>query len=323
MGLTSVAFLYFAIVIESSGNLEVQNDSRGNFVKADYEKNVAMEMAHYVNLVAFIWFTSFILGCQHFVIASAVSQWFFTRTKDKIGSPIARGFSLLLRFHLGSVCLGSILITLIKIVRMIVESVNKNLRDSENVAAKIIACCCSFIIENLEALLQYLVRNAYIIVAKDGTPLIESGRKTFNLMMKNLVDVVALNQFGDFVLVLGRIFVVLITGFISYELIGKKEGIQYPFFPILLVVIFAFLIIHCFMTVYEMTLDTIFICFCEDCEQNDGINRPYFMSKDMMEVMLQMKQEAGGSYNFGGENIEAGARPMIPAGWKFQNDGHA
>ena len=123
IGFTCVSFLYFAIVIESSGNLEVQNDSKGKFLKAEYVKNAAMSVAHYVNLVAFIWFTSFILGCQHFVIASAVSQWFFTRSKDKLDSPISRGFSLLLRFHLGSVCLGSILITIVKILRMLVENV--------------------------------------------------------------------------------------------------------------------------------------------------------------------------------------------------------
>lgn len=242
MGLSSVAFLYFAIIIESSGNLEVQNDERGMFVKAEYVKNAAMSATHYINLVAFMWFTSFILGCQNFVIASAVSQWFFTRSKDKLDSPISRGFSLLLRFHLGSVCLGSILITLIKILRMLVENVKvtsimfpevhpiklqfyfqKSLRDSGNVAAKIVACCCDFIMEQLETLLQYIVRNAYIIVAKDGTPLIESGKKAFNLLLKNLMDVVALNQVGDLVLVLGRLFVVLIAGFVSYELVDVSS----------------------------------------------------------------------------------------------------
>jgi len=31
-----------------------------------------------------------------------------------------------------------------------------------------------------------------------------------------------------------------------------------------------------------MAIDTIFLCFCEDCEQNDGLNRPYFMSRGLM-----------------------------------------
>lgn len=75
-------------------------------------------------------------------------------------------------------------------------------------------------IELLEELLKYLVRNAYIIVAMDGTPLIPSGKKAFNLILKNLVDVIALNQVGDFVLVLARIFIVAITGFLCYELVS-------------------------------------------------------------------------------------------------------
>lgn len=72
--------------------------------------------------------------------------------------------------------------------------------------------------EQLERFLQYLVRNAYIIVALDGTPLIESGKKAFRLLKENLIDVLALNNVGDFVLFLGRVFVTLIAGFVSYEL---------------------------------------------------------------------------------------------------------
>lgn len=39
-----------------------------------------------------------------------------------------------------------------------------------------------------------------------------------------------------------------------------------------------------------MTIDTIFICFCEDCEQNDGITRPYFMSRSLMEFIQNSKK---------------------------------
>lgn len=39
-----------------------------------------------------------------------------------------------------------------------------------------------------------------------------------------------------------------------------------------------------------MTIDTIFICFCEDCEQNDGITRPYYMSRSLMEFIQNSKK---------------------------------
>lgn len=31
-----------------------------------------------------------------------------------------------------------------------------------------------------------------------------------------------------------------------------------------------------------MVIDTIFMCFCEDCNLNDGITQEYYMSKELM-----------------------------------------
>jgi hypothetical protein len=71
-----------------------------------------------------------------------------------------------------------------------------------------------------------------------------------------------------------------------------------------------------------MTVDTIFISFCDDCEENNGMDRPYYMSRELMEVMMEMKHVAGGNFNFhgdpnAGQNIEAGERPTIPSNWQF------
>jgi hypothetical protein len=83
-----------------------------------------------------------------------------------------------------------------------------------------LACCCSWIMAKIEEFLKYLLRNAYIVTAMDGTPLIESGKKAFHLLFNNLINVVALNRVGDFVLYLGRVFVTLISGFVCYELVS-------------------------------------------------------------------------------------------------------
>lgn len=31
-----------------------------------------------------------------------------------------------------------------------------------------------------------------------------------------------------------------------------------------------------------MVIDTIFMCFCEDCNLNDGVTQEYYMSKELM-----------------------------------------
>jgi solute carrier family 44 protein 1 (choline transporter-like protein) len=202
-------------------------------------------------------------------------------------------------------------ITLVKILRMIVDSLRNQARESGNPFAQILAACLSCILGIIEDFLKYLIRNAYIIVAKDGTPLIESGRKAFKLIWDNLKDVVALNHFGDLVLIVARIFVFAISTFIAYEIMKSPE-VKNVWIPVVLAGIFSFLIAHCFITVFEMTVDTIFICFCDDFIENDGASRPYFMSPELMDVMRKLKEEAGGDFNFGGGDYNPQERMILP-----------
>ena len=41
-----------------------------------------------------------------------------------------------------------------------------------------------------------------------------------------------------------------------------------------------------------MTVDTIFLCYCEDIDKNDGDLLPYFMSTDLKEVMNKLETSA-------------------------------
>jgi hypothetical protein len=57
-----------------------------------------------------------------------------------------------------------------------------------------------------------------------------------------------------------------------------------------------------------MTIDTIFLCYCEDSELNDGVERPYYMSRDLMKVMLELKSAGSGEQVFEGlHSLESGA----------------
>lgn len=39
-----------------------------------------------------------------------------------------------------------------------------------------------------------------------------------------------------------------------------------------------------------MAIDTIFLCFCEDCEENDGIIKPYYMSRSLMQFVVNSEK---------------------------------
>ena len=52
--------------------------------------------------------------------------------------------------------------------------------------------------------------------------------------------------------------------------------------------------------VFQMAVDTIFLCFCEDSDRNDGENRPYFMSVGLMvrKVALKLRTRCVSRHDF-------------------------
>ncbi|ETN64441.1 ctl transporter [Anopheles darlingi] len=278
-------YVYFTVWIESAGMLVIEGNN-----SARYEKDSTMLLTRWYNLLAFLWFAQFVIGCQHMVIAGAVAGWFFTRNKSQLGSPIGRAYGNLLRYHLGTVALGSFVIALVQFLRMMLKLLMHSVRNPQNRVTNCLFDCCQCCLRCFERFLQYLTRNAYILTAMHGDPFCRAGQHAFRLLTSNALRVVAINSVGDFVLVLAKVFVVVATALIGMELIQRKPGLHHPYVPLILVGIFAYLVAHCFMTVYEMTVDTIFLCFCEDCETNDGIGRPYYMSRGLMEFVQNSKR---------------------------------
>ncbi|XP_055632334.1 choline transporter-like protein 1 [Toxorhynchites rutilus septentrionalis] len=278
-------YIYFTMWIESSGMLKVENNH-----SAKYVKDSTMLFTRWYNLLAFFWFCQFIIGCQHMVIAGAVACWFFTRNKSRLKNPIAKSFGNLLRYHMGTVAFGSFIIALVQFLRASLKLLMYSIRDRRNKVTSCIFECCQCCLKCFERFLQYITRNAYIITAMHGDPFCKAGKNAFRLLTNNALRVFAINSVGDFVLILAKVFVVVATCLIGMEIVQKKTGLHHPYVPIILVGIFAYLVAHCFMTVYEMTVDTIFLCFCEDCETNDGIGRPYYMSRGLMEFVQNSKK---------------------------------
>ncbi|XP_019878880.1 choline transporter-like protein 1 [Aethina tumida] len=273
-------WFYFSLWIESSGYLTEQRSH-----VFYYEKNSWMRFTRWYNLLAMLWMTQFLIGCQHMVIAGAVSEWFFTRDKSKLSFPISHSAYNLVRFHLGSVALGSLIIALVQFLRIIFKVLEKYLNNHEGSIAKCLMKCCHCCLYCFEKVIKYLSRNAYIEVAIYGYSFCTAGKQAFKLLSSNVLRVATINSVGDFILFLGKILVVVTTVLVGIKLIQDKDGVHHMWVPITLAGLFAYFVAHCFMTVYEMSIDTIFLCFCEDCEQNDGVTRPYYMSRGLMEFV--------------------------------------
>ncbi len=94
------------------------------------------------------------------------------RTKDSLGVPILSSIWRLIRYHLGSVALGSFIIAVIKFLRAIMYYVEKRLKSQSggggpvNSVALGFLKCCKCCLWCFEKILQYLNKNAYIEIGK-------------------------------------------------------------------------------------------------------------------------------------------------------------
>ncbi|XP_023213554.1 choline transporter-like protein 1, partial [Centruroides sculpturatus] len=110
----------------------------------------------------------------------------------------------------------------------------------------------------------------------------KSAQQAFSILTRNALRVAAINSIGNFVLFISKCAVMIVVCIIGLELLKNKDDLNNALIPLFTACVLVYIISTCFMSLYEMVIDTLFICFCEDCERNDGINRPYFMSKSLM-----------------------------------------
>ena len=147
--------------------------------------------------------------------------------------------------------------------------------------------------------MRFINRNAYIMCAMKSTNFCKSAKDGFNLVMRNMFRAMVLNSVISFLLFLGKVVIVTGVGALSYfvfsgqipQLQNEVPALNYLFVPITVIVIASYFIASSFFSVYIMAVDTIFLCFLEDLERNDGtLERPYFMSTDLQEVVNRMQR---------------------------------
>jgi solute carrier family 44 (choline transporter-like protein), member 2/4/5 len=93
-----------------------------------------------------------------------------------------------------------------------------------------------------------------------------SAQDAFNLLMRNFLRVIALDQVTDFLFFLCKVLISLGMGACAYFYFGTEfsgYNLNSELAPAIVVVIGSYLISSVFFGVYSMAVDTLFLCFCK------------------------------------------------------------
>ncbi|KPJ11312.1 CTL-like protein 1 [Papilio machaon] len=229
----------------------------------------------WMSLVCLVWGSEFILGCQQMTIAGAVSHWYL-RGPNAHPSPVLYSIGKLLKYHLGSVAKGSFLITLFKIPRLILTYLHAKLSSRAEKGSECAKCglkcgiCCFYC---LEKFIRYLNHNAYTIITIERCHFCKAAARAFSTIVNNALQVATINSVGDFILFLGKCIVTAVTGIIGLLLLKRNKDLHFFAVPTLFICIYSFLIAHCILSLYEMVVDSLFLCVCEDRNMNNAEGR--------------------------------------------------
>ncbi|XP_059178604.1 choline transporter-like protein 2 [Physella acuta] len=248
------------------------------------------------NLFMLFWLVNFVAALGQLTLSGSFASyyWAFDKSKDIPTFPLLGAFWRCFRYHLGSLAFGSLLIAIVQIIRACLEYVDSKLKSSENPVAKFFLKCLKCCFWCLEKFLKFLCKNAYIMMAVYGKNFCSSAKRAFELILRNVVRAFVLDKVTDFLLIICKLLVVGSVGVIAYFffdgridfLKAYQPQLNFYIVPIILVIIGSYIIADIFFSVYEMAVDTLFLCFLEDIERNDGSpEKPYFMSKDLMKIL--------------------------------------
>jgi len=227
------------------------------------------------------------------ILAGTFATWYWTfRKSDVPFFTVTEATLRTLRYHVGTLAFGSLIIAICRMIRVALEYIDSKLKKYENPFTKAVLCCCKCFFWCLENFIKFINRNAYIMCAIHGKNFCVSAKDAFSLLMRNVVRVVVLDKVTDFLLFLSKLLVTAIVTGMAYAVfvtdivdINQSE-LNYDFVPVIIVAIGTFFIATVFFSVFTMAVDTLFLCFLEDSERNDGSSeKPYFMSRDLMKIL--------------------------------------
>ncbi|XP_068929750.1 choline transporter-like protein 4 [Petaurus breviceps papuanus] len=249
-------------------------------------------------ILGLFWTLNWVLALGQCVLAGAFASfyWAFNKPQDIPSCPLGASFFRTLRYHTGSLAFGALILTLVQIVRVVLEYLDHKLRGAQNSLIRCIMCCLKCCFWCLEKFVKFLNRNAYVMIAIYGKNFCISAKNAFMLLMRNIIRVVVLDKVTDLLLFFGKLLVVSGVGILSFFFFTgqipalmeelRSPNLNYYWLPIMISILGAYAIASGFFSVFSMCVDTLFLCFLEDLERNDGsLAKPYYMSKNLMKIL--------------------------------------
>jgi len=240
------------------------------------------------HFLGFLWTVALIKAIAWTAIAGAVSFWYFfisgggaAEFEVQIQRPISGSLYRVLRYHVGSCCFGAFCVALCQLIRYMLACVSyytKDLQDS-NFLLKLALCCAKCAIYCLEKTIEFISNYGYIYVAIEGMSFCSACHETFKFVFSNPAQT-AVNKTVEKLLVFTiTLTTPIVCAFACWASLNAQDFLN-PLYPSALIFVIAFFIAESIATLFECTIDTIYVCSFRDAKEFGG----KFMTKELRDA---------------------------------------
>jgi hypothetical protein len=215
----------------------------------------------WVWLLFFYWTTQVLSGIVHVTTCGVVGMWYFTGNSMP-QNPTLGALRRASTFSLGSICFGSLIIAILKLIRAMANQATRN----ENAFVRCIVMCIVNCIENL---MEYFNDYAFVHVAVYGKPYVQSAKDTWRLVNSSGILAIIndqLLQLVYFMFVLGG---GLVTGVLCLILAGT-----WVYFVLGLII--GMVVVSLLVGIVQSGVMTIFVCYAEEPMALQRVNPMFY-----------------------------------------------
>jgi len=188
--------------------------------------------------------------------------------------PILRSFYVTLRYHTGTAAFGGLVLAFIQFIRYVAAYLQRRMSSlqKDNKAFRILCCAFQCFLACVQKCIEFVSRNSLIWCAMYGTSFCTSTRKAFFTITSNIAQVALVTFLGDIIQRFGQLLITLCAGFSCWLVIdrdpkygfGGESQLNSVMLPVLVTMFLAWFISAEVLSVYDITVDTILLSFCQD-----------------------------------------------------------
>jgi choline transporter-like protein 2/4/5 len=143
---------------------------------------------------------------------------------------------------------------------------------NQNACYECLANCIRCCLECVKRIIEFLNKNAYIQIAITGKNFCGASADAISLILSNPLRYAIVGAVGTILSLVGKFLIAGLTTLLFYIFItfvkSVKENIQEPIYLLILVFIVSFAVALIFMSVFEVSVDTLLGCFLIDERSN-------------------------------------------------------